>query len=208
MVTLPLKVPTALSTWKPVGPLPPFPPPTKVIAEPAPKIVTVVGPDAEAAGAAIAAAITGTDQAAPLTILRRLRPPSSLLVTSAFRTSDNCAPTYFGRGQPSWTGLCFHRFSPAVPTFPNVAKGSRNRFARFAQGFLCNAAARKMSYPRGRVVPWKPLENLPQTRPRASGSFPMRRFYRWPRNGTSPPCSPPPTGTSQLLPPTAVLSVI
>jgi hypothetical protein len=32
--------------------------------------------------------------------------------------------------------LAITAFSPAATTLPNDAKGSRNRFARFGQGFL------------------------------------------------------------------------
>ncbi len=89
----------------------------------------VVPPDADAAGAAIAAAITGIDQAAPLTILRRLRPPSSLLVTSAFRTSDNFAPTYFSAGaSPDGPAACYHR------VFAGCDHSSQRR-QRFTQPF-------------------------------------------------------------------------
>ena len=59
-------------------------------------------PDAAAAGAAMAVAITGSDQATPATTLRRLKPFSSLPSTSAFKTSDNCAPRIgFQMGLPT-----------------------------------------------------------------------------------------------------------
>lgn len=87
--------------WKPVGPVP-----ERLVPEPVPAELTYVMieagptnaavaliPDAAAAGAAMAVTITGTDQATPFTTLRRLNPPSSMLVTFEFRTSDNCAPT-------------------------------------------------------------------------------------------------------------------
>ncbi|WP_147294381.1 hypothetical protein [Arthrobacter sp. RT-1] len=48
--------------------------------------------EAEAGGTATAVRITGTDQTAPATTLRRLKPLSALLVSFSFKSSDNCAP--------------------------------------------------------------------------------------------------------------------
>lgn len=61
------------------------------VAEPA-KAAVAATPDAAAAGAAMAVAITGTDHATPLITLRRLKPVSLLPSTAAFRISDKCAP--------------------------------------------------------------------------------------------------------------------
>ncbi|TQJ67741.1 hypothetical protein FBY31_1819 [Arthrobacter sp. SLBN-100] len=56
--------------------------------------------EAAAAGAAMAVAITGSDQATPATTLRRLNPFSSPLVTFSFKTADNDAPVVvFSRGR-------------------------------------------------------------------------------------------------------------
>jgi hypothetical protein len=52
-----------------------------------------VGPgDADAGGTPMAVTMTGTDQATPLTTLRRLNSPFSLSATFAFRTSDKLCP--------------------------------------------------------------------------------------------------------------------
>ena len=108
MLTVPVMEPVmalpVLWIWKAVGPVPgrlvPEPVPVElsnVMADAGPtNAAAALIPDAAAAGAAMAVTITGTDQATPLTTLRRLKPPcSSLPVTSAFMTSDNCAPTLF-----------------------------------------------------------------------------------------------------------------
>ncbi len=69
-----------------------------------PQLALIVGPgDADAGGAPTAATITGTDQATPLATLRRLIPPSSLLVSFSFITSDNCAPKSVSAAV-LWTG--------------------------------------------------------------------------------------------------------
>lgn len=150
MLTVPVMDPVmalpVLWSWKPVGPVPgrlvPVPVPvelTSVMADAGPTNAAVaLIPDAAAAGAAMAVTITGTDQATPLTTLRRLNPPcSSLLVTSAFMTSDNCAPDVVHAGAgPLGPAEDFAAFSPASPTLPNGPKGSRKRSERFAQDFL------------------------------------------------------------------------
>ena len=119
----------ALLIWKAVGPVPvllvPEPVPvelTSVMAEAGPTNAAVaLIPDAAAAGAAMAVAITGSDQATPATTLRRLKPFSSPLATFSFKTSDNDAPgvdwaaaALEGR-QPALAGVF-----PASPTLTNV----------------------------------------------------------------------------------------
>ena len=103
----PVMAAPALLIEKPVGPVPvrlvPEPVPvelTNVMADAGPTSAAVaLIPDAAAAGAAMAVAITGRDHATPATTLRRLKPFCSLFWTDSFNTSDNDAPVVvFSRG--------------------------------------------------------------------------------------------------------------
>lgn len=57
--------------------------------------------DADAGGAAAVVKMTGTDQAAPLTIRLRLKPLSFESIWS-FKISDNCAPTVVSATACRW----------------------------------------------------------------------------------------------------------